>query len=274
MIDEHVYDATRADELVFALGRRRGLSRRELLRLGALGLPLVAGFARLAAPGVARADNGSPISKPLPSQLFVNFGSNAEMRWDAMAGLGYTIPNDPIVDQASWRLSLFGTGLKGAPAATSPLTFTLDALRALPAKTIYSLWNTTQYVLTGPSYPGSPPVTTQVVKSAFELAFGAQLKAGVAQMLTGRSWSGAGTIKRVDVSTDGGTTWAPAQLNGANVPRAWARWTFGWAPPGAGSYTLEARATDSAGNVQPTTSPFNDGGYLFGAVVRHLVTAV
>jgi hypothetical protein len=33
-----------------------------------------------------------------------------------------------------------------------------------------------------------------------------------------------------------------------------------------------ARATDSAGRTQPLTVPFNNGGYLFGAVVQHPVT--
>ena len=146
--EELAYDATRAEQLSFSLGRTHGLSRRELLKLGAAGLPLLAGFARPAAPRAARADNGSPISKPLPSQLFVNYGSNAEMRWDAVSGLGYTIPNDrffvrdhtgtPIVDLPNWRLAVFGTGLKGSPSATSPVTFTLEALQALPAKTVYS----------------------------------------------------------------------------------------------------------------------------------------
>ena len=84
----------RTEQLFRVLERQRGYSRRELLRLGAVGIPLLAGFARLAAPRAARADNGSPISKPLPPQYFVTFGSNAEMRWDAVAGLGYEIPND------------------------------------------------------------------------------------------------------------------------------------------------------------------------------------
>ena len=92
-------------------------------------------------------------------------------------------------------------------------------------------------------------------------------------MLSGRSWSGGGSIKRVDVSTDGGATWKPATLHGANIANAWARWTFTWTPPGAGSYTLRARAADSSGNVQPTSVPFNDGGYLFGAIVQHPVIA-
>jgi DMSO/TMAO reductase YedYZ molybdopterin-dependent catalytic subunit len=146
--NEDFYSATRSEQLLRSLERRHGYSRRELLKLGALGVPLLAGFARLAKPQAARADNGSPISKPLPPQNFVNFGSNAEMRWDSVAGLGYVIPNDrffvrdhtgtPIVNASAWQLSLFGTGLKGSPTLTNPVTFTYDALRALPKKTISS----------------------------------------------------------------------------------------------------------------------------------------
>ena len=123
--NEDVYSATRTEQLLHALERRHGYSRRELLKLGAVGVPLVAGLARLAAPQPARADNGSPISKPLPAPWFTNFGSNAEMRWDSVAGLGYVIPNDrffvrdhtgtPIVNASTWQLNVFGSGLKGAP---------------------------------------------------------------------------------------------------------------------------------------------------------------
>ena len=113
-----------------------------------------------------------------------------------------------------------------------------------------------------------------MVKSAFELAFGAQLAAGQATDAHRALVVGGGSIKRVDISTDGATTWPPATLHGANLRNAWARWTFNWTPPAPGNYTLRARATDSAGNVQPATVPFNDGGYLFGAIVQHPVSAV
>ena len=139
------------------------------------------------------------------------------------------------------------------------------------ATPLFSVWNTTQYVLTGPTYSGSPPLTTQAVKSAFELPRGAVFPAGRLQILTGRSWSGNAAIGRVDVSADGGTTWKPARLHGANVPKAWARWSFEWTPPAAGAYTLQARATDTTGAVQPVTVPFNDAGYGFSAIVRHPV---
>ena len=37
----------------------------------------------------------------------------------------------------------------------------------------------------------------------------------------------------------------------------------------AGAYELWARATDNKGRTQPSTVPVNNGGYLFGAIVRH-----
>jgi DMSO/TMAO reductase YedYZ molybdopterin-dependent catalytic subunit len=136
---------------------------------------------------------------------------------------------------------------------------------------LYSYWNTTNYILEGAAYPTPIPLSTQVVKSAFELAFGATLP-NQRQILTGRSWSGLAPIKRVDISTDGGTSWRPARLQWPNLPNAWVRWEYPWTPPGPGGYTLQARATDWAGRTQPATVPFNTLGYLFGATVKHPVT--
>ncbi|MBI5655738.1 MAG: Ig-like domain repeat protein [Geobacter sp.] len=53
-------------------------------------------------------------------------------------------------------------------------------------------------------------------------------------------------IRQVDVSTDGGTTWLPASGT--------ASWTFTWTLPADGTYTLQARATDHAGNQGSSTT--------------------
>jgi len=147
-----------------------------------------------------------------------------------------------------------------------------------------SPWNTKWYRLTGGSYPAdSPPLTVNPVRSAFELAFGASLPAGRSVTLTGRSWSGAAPIRRVDVSLDGGTTWQRAELDGQDAHRhrhghpavrghGWTQWSVRWKRPAAGSYQLLARATDRAGRQQPLATPVNDNGYFFDAVVRHPVT--
>jgi DMSO/TMAO reductase YedYZ molybdopterin-dependent catalytic subunit len=138
---------------------------------------------------------------------------------------------------------------------------------------LYSTWNTTQYRLIGPDYPpDAPPLTNQVVKSAFELGWNAQLPAGEPVHLKGRSWSGRGAIARVEISTDGGRRWHRGQLTGPNRPDAWTRWRLPWRPDTPGSHELLARATDTAGRTQPESVPYNTGGYLFGAVVRHPIT--
>ena len=144
------------------------------------------------------------------------------------------------------------------------------------AQPLFSPWNTTFYRLFGPGHPegGSAPLTRQTLKSAFELARGATIPVGRGQVLTGRSWSGAGPVDRVDVSTDGGASWRRARLLERPRPDTWTRWSVTWKPRTRGATRLLARATDTAGRTQPDVSVHNTQGYLFDAVVRHEVTVV
>ncbi len=141
---------------------------------------------------------------------------------------------------------------------------------------LYSELNTKKYVLIGPEYPPNPPalgpmLTTQKVKSAFELPWDAEIASGH-RLLRGRSWSGEGRIAKVDVSLDGGQSWHPARLREPNVDLAWVRWDLDWdARPGP--HRLQARATDSIGNTQPDRIPFNEEGYSHWAVVTHPIIA-
>jgi DMSO/TMAO reductase YedYZ molybdopterin-dependent catalytic subunit len=138
-----------------------------------------------------------------------------------------------------------------------------------------SPWNTLWYRLTGGSYPpDSPPLTVNPVRSALELAWGATLPKRQVVTLTGRSWSGAGPIDHVDVSTDGGATWERAQIRRGGHREAWTQWAFPWHAPTRGSHVVMARATDVRGRQQPLVTPYNDNGYFFDAVVRHPVTIV
>jgi sulfane dehydrogenase subunit SoxC len=87
----------------------------------------------------------------------------------------------------------------------------------------------------------------------------------------GRAWSGFGEIVGVDVSADGGATWAAATLGEAPPAGAWRRWTYGWrAQPG--EHELCSRARDSAGNEQPVEAAWNVGGYANTSVQRVPVT--
>jgi DMSO/TMAO reductase YedYZ molybdopterin-dependent catalytic subunit len=138
---------------------------------------------------------------------------------------------------------------------------------------LVSPWNTQFYRFFGPDQPveGSAPLTRQVVKSAFELPWPATFELGRRHLLTGRSWSGNGAVRRVEVSVDGGTSWHRARPSGITNRTGWLRWEYPWHPRSAGAYELLARATDDTGATQPDTAAFNTLGYLFGAVVRHPV---
>ena len=396
--------------------RERELSRRDLLRAGAAGALLLGGAGGMRLAQASAQAPAPPIVKPLPPEWFIPIGTNAEMRWEAMAGQGYVTPAErffvrnhtatPRIDPHTWRLRISGTGLRrpegielslrelqrlgserrtaaiecagngrsfftsqqGTPTTGSqwglgavgvarwrgvPLGAVLDragitrrAVDVMPEgldatvvsngvdqghvrrplsvgkalddvllayemngaplppdhgapvrlvvpgwvgiasikwlgrievsdQPLFSAWNTTQYRMTGGDYPAdSPPLTTQPVKSAFELPLGATLPAARRIVLHGRSWSGAAAIRRVEVRVDGDPdgAWRHARLHGPNLPQAWVRWSVDWRPPGPGAYALLARATDRAGTTQPDTVPFNANGYQFWAVARHPVT--
>jgi DMSO/TMAO reductase YedYZ molybdopterin-dependent catalytic subunit len=105
--------------------------------------------------------------------------------------------------------------------------------------------------------PGEPDFHTRV----------RHLRAGRV-VLEGRAWSGQGVVDRVEVSVDGGATWAEAELEDELGSRwAWRRFTSAWdAVPG--EHELCCRAADDAGNVQPAAPAWNVGGYANNAVHR------
>jgi DMSO/TMAO reductase YedYZ molybdopterin-dependent catalytic subunit len=68
--------------------------------------------------------------------------------------------------------------------------------------------------------------------------------------IMGAAWGAP--IAGVEVMIDDGP-WQPATLTeGAGSEYAWAFWTLDWDAPIAGEHTVTSRATDVAGNVQPT----------------------
>ncbi|HKX00771.1 MAG TPA: sulfite dehydrogenase [Bryobacteraceae bacterium] len=69
--------------------------------------------------------------------------------------------------------------------------------------------------------------------------------------ITGLAWSGRGRIDRVEVSTDGGSTWTDAQLQEPRLKIALTRFRLPWRWDGREA-VVQSRATDETGYVQPT----------------------
>ena len=71
------------------------------------------------------------------------------------------------------------------------------------------------------------------------------------QEIRGLAWSGRGTVKRVDVSTDGGRNWRTAKLQGPIHAKALTRFRIDWSFHGELAL-LQSRVIDDTGYVQPT----------------------
>jgi sulfane dehydrogenase subunit SoxC len=80
---------------------------------------------------------------------------------------------------------------------------------------------------------------------------GQQMKGPGLYQVSGLAWSGFGKIRRVDVSADGGNSWAEAALTEPVMSKALVRFRMPWRWDGSPS-TLLSRAVDETGAVQPT----------------------
>lgn len=90
--------------------------------------------------------------------------------------------------------------------------------------------------------------------------------------IVGKAWSGFAPVTRVEVSVDGGRTWRDAELDPPRYSYTWQAFRFEWdAQPGV--HRLRSRATDEAGNIQPTTPEWNLQG-LGNNVVSHIDVVV
>ena len=81
-------------------------------------------------------------------------------------------------------------------------------------------------------------------------SFGINMQGPGYYEISGLAWSGLGRVRRVDVSADGGKSWAEAALSGPVLPKALTRFRLPWMWNG-GSAVLMSRTTDEKGLVQP-----------------------
>jgi sulfane dehydrogenase subunit SoxC len=89
-------------------------------------------------------------------------------------------------------------------------------------------------------------------KSVITFPSGGQQLAGPGfYEIRGLAWSGRGLVRRVEVSTHGGTTWRDATLQEPVLPLAHTRFRLDWRWDGREA-VVQSRCTDDTGYVQPT----------------------
>ncbi|HST09840.1 MAG TPA: sulfite oxidase [Terriglobales bacterium] len=110
------------------------------------------------------------------------------------------------------------------------------------------------------------PVTVLNVKSIITAPLEGSNAQSRVLTIKGVGWAGEAEVTRVDVSTDGGTSWQAAELGKDHARYAWRLFEYKWKAPRAGDFTILSRATDSQGRTQPTTPVWNPSGYLNNAI--------
>lgn len=73
--------------------------------------------------------------------------------------------------------------------------------------------------------------------------------------ISGLAWSGGGSVRRVEVTTDGGTTWKDAEIQQPVHRKAYTAFSFGWDWTGEETL-LKSRSTDETGDVQPSVAEY------------------
>jgi sulfane dehydrogenase subunit SoxC len=95
--------------------------------------------------------------------------------------------------------------------------------------------------------------------------------------ISGLAWSGRGKIRRVEVSADGGKSWAEAALQAPIQSKCFTRFRLPWQWDGS-PRVLKSRATDETGYQQPERAVLinergRNGYFHYNAIVSWAVAA-
>jgi DMSO/TMAO reductase YedYZ molybdopterin-dependent catalytic subunit len=113
------------------------------------------------------------------------------------------------------------------------------------------------------------PITEMVVNSLITSPRpGQRVAPGRRLEVKGIAWDGGYGIRLVEVSTDGGRSWRPAEL-GKDLGRfSFRQWTYAFAPDRKGALAVMSRATNRAGATQTFELIPNPAGYHHNVVQR------
>lgn len=195
-------------------------------------------------PGVIAYERSVPLGKALDDVLLV-----------------YAMNGEPLTPQHGFPVRAIVPGWYGM-ASVKWLTgiYVTDT----PFQGFFQTLDYTYWEGGGALSPQMTPLSVMQVKAQIARpAPGETVAAGQPYTITGAAWTGEADITRVEVSTDGGLTWAEAELTDPAEADVWRRWRYQWHTPGTpGRVTLLARATDSAGQTQPSGHTPERGKYM------------
>ena len=222
---------------------------------------------------------GVPVKEVLRS-----VGVKPEAKWMIAEGadagrMARSIPMEKVLDDALLVYGQNGEALR--PEQGYPLRLLLPGWEGnanvkwlhrlhFAAEPAYSAKETAYYTDLGKD--GKAQIFTFVMeaRSVITRPSGLQKIAPGFHEITGLAWTGKGKIARVEVSTDGGATWADAELQQPVLSLAVARFRFPWVWDGKEA-VIQSRCTDETGFLQPSHDELieargSNSGYHYNAI--------
>jgi sulfane dehydrogenase subunit SoxC len=206
----------------------------------------------------------------LLSTLLEEVGVDPKAKWFIAEGadlptMNRSIPLAKAMDDAMIALYQNGEGLN--PANGYPMRLLLPGYEGnmnvkwlrrikLVEQPVMAINETKQYTILRPDGKAWQFYFPQEVKSFItHPSPGLNMKGSGYYEISGISFSGNGRIAKVEVSADGGKSWARTALQEPVLSKAFTRFRTPWTWDGR-PVVLQSRATDEAGNVQPSREAF------------------
>ena len=207
------------------------------------------------------------------SALLDDVGIRPEARWVIADGadaamMSRSVPLDKILDDAI--VALYQNGERLRPSNGYPVRLFLPGWEGnMCVKWLRTLKLTDRPAMTKDETSKYSDLRDDGIAELFTFPMGVKSlitspspglrlgPAGVYQV-SGIAWSGGGRIRRVEVSADGGRSWADAALDEHVLPKCLTRFRSPWRWNG-GPAVLMSRAIDESGSVQPTRAAVLEG---------------
>lgn len=190
--------------------------------------------------------------------------------WKAMEDqvlLAYEMNGEPLPHWNGYPVRLI------VPGWTA--TYWMKHLTSISAlsQPLKQFWMTSAYRIPKGKFPvvdrftsqeteANTPITEMVVSSLItNVAQGQRFAPEQPIEVAGVAWDGGYGIASVEVSHDGGREWRAAELLADLGRFSWRQWRYVLAAPGAGTYTIMAKATNRIGASQTFELNFNPAGY-------------
>jgi hypothetical protein len=113
------------------------------------------------------------------------------------------------------------------------------------------------------------PINRMVPRSFFtNVKNNTTVKSAEAVPVRGIAFGGDCGVSQVEISADGGQNWRPTKLGRDSGAYGFRQWTAEIAAPKSGTITLQARCTNTKGEVQPAAPNWNGGGFMRNVIER------